>query len=60
MLEDLTCVLCEKVSVVLTFGKGKNVCLLCVNELKKFQYYAPMPNQEQPGNYFPKIGMEVK
>lgn len=56
VLNSLKCSLCEKIGIVLTFENGNKCCLLCVNELKNFVMYAPMPMQEQPGNYFPKIG----
>ena len=51
------CSLCDKNSYLgLNLLNGKHVCFKCVEELKKFQYYAPTPYQEQPGNYFPQIG----
>jgi hypothetical protein len=51
------CSLCDKNSYLgLNLHNGKHVCFECIEELKKFQYYAPTPYQEQPGNYFPKIG----
>jgi hypothetical protein len=54
----MKCALCDRNSYLgLNLFSGKHVCFECVTELKKFQYYAPMPNQEQPGNYFPQIGV---
>jgi hypothetical protein len=54
----MACALCDRNSYLgLNLLNGKHVCFECVTELKKFQYYAPMPNQEQPGNYFPQIGV---
>ena len=56
----MNCALCDGNSFLgLNLLSGKHVCFECVTELKKFQYYAPMPNQEQPGNYFPQIGATV-
>jgi hypothetical protein len=59
MFDDLTCTLCENVSIVLSLGNNKRVCFDCMGELRKFVSYAPMPNQEQPDNYFPKIKHKV-
>ena len=59
MFDDLTCTLCENVSIVLSLGNNKRVCFDCMGELRKFVSYAPMPHQEQPGSYFPKIKHKV-
>jgi hypothetical protein len=54
----MNCNLCDQMSYLgLNLLNGKHICYLCIDEIKKFQYYAPTPYQEQPGNYFPKIGM---
>ena len=55
----MKCSLCEQsgFSVAgLTFPNGNGVCFTCLHELSKFKTYAPNPYQDQPGNYFPKIG----
>jgi hypothetical protein len=53
----MKCALCEGSSYLgLTLLNSKHICFGCVLEIKKYQNYAPTPYQEQPGNYFPKIG----
>lgn len=53
----MKCVTCDKNSYLgLTLLNSKYICFNCVMELKKFQSYAPNPYQEEPSNYFPKIG----
>jgi len=54
-----SCNLCDKSGYYgLNLLNGKHICFKCIEEIKKFQYYAPMPNQEkQPNNYFPQIGV---
>jgi len=53
----MKCALCDLNGYYgLNLLNGKHVCFKCIEELKKFQYYAPMPHQEQPANYFPQIG----
>lgn len=56
----MKCGLCDKKSYAgLNLFNGKHICFPCVLEIKKYQSYAPTPYQEQPGNYFPKIGIEA-
>jgi hypothetical protein len=53
----MKCALCDVSGYYgLTLLNGKHICFTCMGELKKFQYYAPTPYQEQPANYFPQIG----
>jgi len=53
----MKCALCDLNSYLgLRLLNDKHLCYMCVEEIKKFQNYAPMPGQEQPGNYFPRIG----
>jgi len=53
----MKCALCDGTSYLgLTLQNSKFICFGCVSEIKKYQAYAPNPYQEQPGNYFPKIG----
>jgi len=55
----MNCGLCDKNSYAgLNLFSGKHICFSCVLEIKKYQSYAPTPYQEQPGNYFPQIGIK--
>jgi len=58
-MDGLTCTICENVSIVLSLGNNKKVCLTCIRELNKFVVYAPMPHQTQPDNYFPQIRHKI-
>jgi hypothetical protein len=57
----MNCALCDGKSYLgLNLMSNKFICFACVLEIKKYQSYAPNPYQQQPGNYFPKIGMATK
>jgi hypothetical protein len=57
----MNCALCDGTSYLgLTLLNSKHICFTCVLEIKRYQNYAPNPYQDQPGNYFPKIGATSK
>ena len=57
----MNCALCDGKSYLgLNLMSNKFICFACVLEIKKYESYAPNPYQEQPGNYFPKIGRANK